>query len=132
MSRRVTPTELTQIRKRLAENYVPISPRTLEGWTVDWNSALARIHYVKAGRFSIADSLGAMVKVRGGVQVRGPLFEMSRPDIERVWQEDVAKGLRAFHAIEDRQGGYDFHFAALDDRDQYVTGTLTVVRMEGT
>ena len=132
MSRRVSPSELAQIRKRLADGYVPIPPRFVQSWAGDWTNALTRIHYVKAGKFSVSDSLGSMVKFRGSLQVRGPLFEMSRPDIERVWREDVAKDLRAYHAIEDRPDGYDFHFIALDPNDQYVTGTLTVTKMEGT
>lgn len=132
MSKRVTPSELMEIRRRLSDAYVPIPPRFLEGWVKDWNVALERIHYAKAGQFSLADSLGALVKLRGAVQVRGPLFPMSRPDLERVWMEDVAKGLRSYHAIEDRADGFDFHFAALDGNDQYITGTLTVVKMPGT
>lgn len=132
MSKRVTPSELMQIRKRMADTYPPISPRYLEGWASDWNTALERIHYAKSGKFAIAETLGALVKLRGAVKVKKNLFEMSRPDIERVWSEDVAKGLRAYHAIEDREGGFDFLFAALDGNDQYITGTLTVLKMEMT
>ena len=131
MSKRVAPSELMQIRKRLSEAYIPISPRILEGWAADWNTGLERIHYAKTGKFSIAESLGALVKLRGAVQVRKNLFEMSRPDIERIWSEDVSKGLRAYHAIDDHATGFDFHFAAIDGNDQYITGTLSVVKMEG-
>ncbi|MGV3618571.1 MAG: hypothetical protein ACO1SV_24885 [Fimbriimonas sp.] len=130
MSKRVTPSELMEIRKRLSATYPPISPRILESWIADWNTALERIHYAKSGTFTIAESLSALVKLRGAVKVRRNLFEMSRPDIERVWGEDVAKGLRAYHAIDERSDGFDFLFAAIDGNDQYMTGVVTVLRME--
>ena len=132
MSKRVTPSELMQIRKRLSEAYIPISPRLLEGWAADWTNGLERIHYATTGKFTIAESLGALVKLRGAVKVRPNLFEMSRPDLERIWSDDVAKGLRAYHAFDDSPVGFDFHFAALDSNEQYVTGTLTVIRSEAT
>lgn len=130
MSKRVTPAEFMQIRKRLADTYPPVSPRILEGWAADWNTGLERIHYAKSGKFSIAETLGALVKLRGAVKVKRNLFEMSRPDIERVWGEDVARGLRAYHTIEDHDGGFDFMFAAIDGNEQYMTGTLTVLKVE--
>lgn len=132
MSKRVQVTELREIRRRLSAGYVPVPPRSLPSWVADWHQGLEKVHYLKPGKFAIADTLGSLVKLRGGVHVRGPLAFMAKPDIERIWEDFVARDLRAYHAIEDRESGFDFHFAAIDGFDQYVTGTVTVIRIEGT
>ena len=130
MSKALTFTEFIELRRRLTESYVPVSPRAIESWIGDWNIGLQRLHYARVGSFTVAEGLKALVKLRGAVYVRSPLFDMSRPDLAIIWNENVANGLRAYHAIDNLGDSYDFHFAALTPYNQYITGSLSVVRAE--
>lgn len=130
MSKQLPFTEFIELRRKLTEGYVPVSPRMVESWIADWNVGLQRLTYARAGSFSVAEGLKALVKLRGAVYVRSPLFDMSRPDLAIIWQENVSNGLRAYHAIDNYRDGYDFHFAALTPTNQYITGSLSVIRAE--
>lgn len=130
MSKYLPYSEYIELRRRLTEGYVPVSPRAVEGWIADWNKGLERLHYARVGTFTIAEGLKALVKLRGVIAVRPTLYEMARPDLTVIWEEYVATGLRAYHTIDNQMGGYEFHFAALNSSDQYITGSLCVVKMD--
>jgi hypothetical protein len=130
MSKQVSLSDFYLLRKRLTEGYVPLSPRALETWAADWSSGLERLHYVRSGKFTIAQGLKELVRLRGAVHVRKSLLPMAQPDLTHIWSEYVAKDMNAYHAIDIRHEGFDFHFAAIDAQSQYITGWFTVLRME--
>lgn len=130
MSRAVSVLVLLQLRRRLKDGYLPIPPRDMPEWVKSWHKGLEKVNYFKPGEIVLNHNPDSIVRLRGEVQVKRHLAGFAKPDIEKVWDETVSKGLQAYHALEDRDGGFDFHFAAVDAANQYISGTLTVVPAE--
>lgn len=116
------------MRDTWARSFAPVSMRELEAWKHDTRVALSRIPGLSVSQLALAQTLGSLVSVKGAVTYQGPNLEFVKVDIARVWGEFLAEGLKARHAFVEKADGFEFHFVALDAKDHYLTGTLSVVR----
>ncbi len=71
-----------------------------------------------------------MINVVTKMKVNGVNMEMVKQEVTRAWENEVAVGMQASHTIKDTDRGFDFTFLALDDRNSYVTGVVTIVRKD--
>ncbi len=121
--------ELDKTRDQWRRAYSPISTREVGVWLQDWRDSLRSIPYLRVTKATDGGLLN-MIELRAVLNIDGLNFNMLKGDIERVWSNDVAKGLRATHCFRETSNGVVFYFAGLTSMNNYVTGVLYVSRKE--
>ena len=121
--------ELDKTREQWRRCYSPISTRELRTWVQDWRGGLQTIPYLRLVKATDGGLLN-MLDMRAVLNVEGLNLSMVRADVERVWSNEVASGLKAVHCFRESSSGLVFYFCALTSTNNYVTGILYVSRKE--
>lgn len=117
------------MRDQWRRSYSPVSFREVETWIADFRDALKTLPYVRLTKAAEGGLLN-MIELRSVLNIDGLNFAMVRADVERVWCNDVAKGLRATHCFRETTNGIVFYFVALTNANNYITGVLHVARKD--
>ena len=129
MSNACSLMELDKTRDQWRRAYSPISSREASVWMRDWRDCLSTIPYLRVTKASDGGLLN-MLELRSMLNIEGLNFSMVKADVERLWANEVAKGLRATHCFRETANGIVFYFTALTSANNYVTGVLYVARKE--
>ena len=57
----------------------------------------------------------------------GANLQMVKDDLERVWAEELANEMEGYHSFNSIEDGFEFQFAALPKKQEYISGIITVV-----
>jgi len=121
--------DLERTREQWRRAFSPISAREIGAWVQDWREELATIpylHLVKAANGNLLN----LVEIRTVLKIDGLHFDMVKADLERIWTNGVAKGLKGTHCFRPTDNGIAFYFSALTASNNYITGILYVARKE--
>lgn len=126
MSERLGIVDYALTLRRWISLYGPISRRELAAWTIDLDRRLRTIPYVKRTRVEPEDDLLGRIAVRCDVSLYPGNSPIAQRDFERIWDEDLAAGLRSVHSILEDQNGFVVHFAAVTPSEAMVSGAVKV------
>ncbi len=121
--------DFDKTRDQWRRAYSPISTRELQVWSQDWKYGVSTIPYVRLTKLADGGLLN-MMEMRSILNIDGLNLSMVKADVERVWTNEVAKGLRAVHCFRETTSGVVFYFAALTSTNNYITGVLYVSRKD--
>jgi len=121
--------DLDRTREQWRRAFSPISARETSSWLQDWKDELATIPYLHLIKASNGNLIN-MVELRTILKIDGLHLDMVKADLERIWTNGVAKGLRGSHCFRPTENGLAFYFSALTDSHNYITGILYVARKE--
>jgi hypothetical protein len=117
------------MREQWRRAFSPISAREIGSWLQDWRAEIATIpylHLTKAANGSILN----LIELRAVLKIDGLHFDMVKADVERIWMNGVAKGLRGSHCFRNTENGIAFYFSALTESQNFITGVFYVSRKE--
>ncbi len=128
MSKRCTPEELDELRKKWLQVYAPISMRSQEAWRTDWEEGLSALPYLTYIRGAVGGPYKALITIRAQLNFDGGKLEIIQTDLERLWSLDLSTGLSGVHCYKETGDGFQMQFGALSRDSQYITGLCNVMR----
>lgn len=122
LSERKDPAEFVLARKQWMTSRPPVGDRDLGLWQLDCKEVFEQLPYAENVRVQRGESSAAMVDVQATLNLPVEDWQYVRADCEKVWNEDLAVGLRAFHSCQLQQTTLIFSFICLNGMGEYVTG----------
>ena len=108
--------------------FMPIVGREQDAWEDDWIHSLAELPYLRVVKKARSFSLDHLLELRLQMNYLGANMKMVKDDMERVWSESIAIEMESYHTIADNEEGFEFQFAALPKKQEYITGRVTVLQ----
>jgi hypothetical protein len=126
-SKRQTPLEYGLTLLKWHRVFTPVAGRDQDAWESDWVHGLETLPYMRLMKKSHGYALDRLLTFQCQMNFTGGNLEIVKADLERVWSTDLVPELEAYHAYGDIPGGFEFFFAALTEKNNYITGFMTVV-----
>lgn len=108
--------------------YMPIVGRDQDAWEDDWIAVLTELPYLRVAKKERSFQLDKLIGLRLQMNYIGANMQMVKDDLARVWSEDLAADMDAYYTITDNDEGFEFQFAGLPKKTEYISGLVTVVR----
>ena len=107
---------------------MPIVGRDQDAWEDDWVESMDELPYLRILKKERSFQLDRLIGIRVQMNYIGANLNMVKGDMERVWNDALAEGLESYHTISDSEDGFDFQFAALPKKSEYITGVISVLQ----
>lgn len=107
---------------------MPIVGREQEAWEDDWITSLAEMPYLRLLRKERSFALDNLIQLKVQMNYIGANLKMVETDMERVWSETLVPEIESYHTITSTEEGFDFQFAAVPKKAEYITGTISVLQ----
>jgi hypothetical protein len=91
-----------------------------------WQVALQALSYLEVLKVGTTMSSDPMVEVSGRYSITRRNTDLVMIDVERLWQERVAKEGRCLHALIDTTEGFNFLFSGVQSERILVSGIIRV------
>jgi hypothetical protein len=92
----------------------------------DWQAALQALSYLEVLKVNTTMSSDPMVEVSGRYSITRRNTDLVMIDVERLWQERVAKEGKCLHAFIDTQEGFNFLYCGAQSERILVSGIIRV------
>ena len=106
--------------------FQPVSVRSQEVWEHDFADALHGAPYLRVVATSSGNWVQSMLCIKALMNVSGLMIEAVDADIERIWTDDIAKDLRAYHSLLATEDGFIMQCAAATAGNTYITARIAV------
>jgi len=107
--------------------YMPIVGREQDAWEDDWAEVLSELPYLRLTKKERSFQLDRLIGIRLQMNYIGANLQMVKDDLERVWAEELANEMEGYHSFNSIEDGFEFQFAALPKKQEYISGIITVV-----
>ncbi len=107
--------------------FMPIVGREQDIWEDDWVNALDELPYLRLMKKDRSFQLDRMIGLRLQMNYIGANMKMVKDDLSRVWSEVLAEGMDAYYTITDTEDGFEFQFAGLPKKAEYISGLIIVL-----
>ena len=128
MSKLVRGSEFILAMHQWTRVFMPIVGRDQDAWENDWVEVLSELPYLRVLKRDRSFQLDRMIGLRLQMNYLGANMKMVKDDMERVWKEELAADMDGFHTITDTEEGFEFQFAALPKKGEYISGLITVLQ----
>lgn len=128
MSKLVRGSEFMLVMQQWTRVFMPIVGRDQDAWEDDWVQVLSELPYLRLTRKDRSFQLDRLIGIRLQMNYIGANMQMVKDDMVRVWSEGLGKDLEAYHTIVDNEEGFEFQFAALPKKAEYITGIITILQ----
>ncbi len=108
--------------------YMPMVGRDQDAWENDWVGVLSELPYLRVLKKERSFQLDRLIGLRLQMNYIGANLQMVKDDLARVWSEDLAADMDAYYTISDTEDGFDFQFAGLPKKSEYISGVITVLQ----
>ena len=108
--------------------FMPIVGRDQDAWENDWVAILEELPYLHITKKDRSFQLDRLIGLRLQMNYIGANLEMVKNDLSRVWSDQLAAEMEAYHYIQDIEDGFTFQFAGLPKKEEYITGLITVMQ----
>lgn len=108
--------------------FMPIVGRDQDNWEGDWVTALDELPYLRVLRKDRSFQLDRLIGLRLQMNYLGANMQMVKDDLSRVWNEVLAADMDAYYTITDIEDGFEFQFAGLPKKAEYISGIITVLQ----
>ncbi len=108
--------------------FMPIVGRDQDAWEDDWVAILAELPYLRVLKKERSFQLDRLIGLRLQMNYLGANMQMVKDDMSRVWSEELAAGMDAYYTITDTDDGFEFQFAGLPKKTEYISGIITVLK----
>jgi hypothetical protein len=108
--------------------YMPIVGRDQDAWEDDWVQVLTELPYLRVLKKERSFQLDRLIGLRLQMNYIGANMQMVKDDLARVWSEDLAADMDAYYTITDLDDGFEFQFAGLPKKAEYISGVVTVLK----
>lgn len=125
MSKRLSTFDFDKQAKRWNGYYTPIDTRETDGWRRDWADLVDDLPYLRTARGAPRQGSEVVPQIHCHLNVDAASAEAVKADFQKLW-ELLSKGTEAYHSIEPTSDGFNFHYAALNTRQLFVTGSMHV------
>lgn len=125
MSKRLSSFDFDKLTKRWNGYYTPIDTRETEGWRRDWSDLVEDLPYLRIARGAPRQGNEVVHQLHCHLNLDGNSSDAVKADFQKLW-ELLSRGTEAYHCIEPLADGFQFHYAALNTRELFVTGSMQV------
>ena len=108
MSKHVRGSDFLLVMQQWTRVFMPIVGREQDAWEEDWVLALDEMPYLRLIRKERSFVLDKLI----GLRVRS---------------EGLSKDMESYHTFNTTEDGFEFLFAALPKKSEYITGTIQVL-----
>lgn len=108
--------------------FMPIVGRDQDNWEGDWVTALDELPYLRVLRKDRSFQLDRLIGLRLQMNYLGANMKMVKDDLSRVWSKVLAADMDAYYTITDIEDGFEFQFAGLPKKSEYISGIITVLQ----
>ena len=127
MSKHVRGSDFLLVMQQWTRVFMPIVGREQDAWEEDWVLALDEMPYLRLIRKERSFVLDKLIGLRVQMNYIGGNMQMVRNDMERVWSEGLSKDMESYPTFNTTEDGFEFLFAALPKKSEYITGTIQVL-----
>ncbi|MBC8065554.1 MAG: hypothetical protein H7Y17_12035 [Chlorobia bacterium] len=128
MSKLVRGSEFMLAMQQWTRVYMPMVGRDQDAWEDDWVAILTELPYLRVAKKERSFQLDRLIGLRLQMNYLGANMKMVKDDLERVWSEQLAEGMDGYHTITDTDEGFEFQFAGLPKKTEYISGVITVLQ----
>jgi hypothetical protein len=128
LSKLVRGSDFLLVMQQWTRVYMPIVGREQDAWEDDWVHGLDELPYLRILKKERSFQLDRLLSLRVQMNYIGANLKMVKDDMERVWTDDIAIEMDSYHTISDTEEGFDFMFAALPKKAEYISGVITVLQ----
>jgi hypothetical protein len=111
--------------------FTPVDVRQQDAWESDWTHSLVELPYMRVMKKTREYQLDKLLAFQCQMNFSGGNMEIVKADLERVWSNELSADLEAYHSFGDTPDGFEFFFAALNEKNNYLTGFMDVRRKRG-
>jgi hypothetical protein len=130
MSKAMGPADFESSRDYAMRAIPPAPSRLQHVWLTDWQTAMAKMHYLDLKQATITDSLKCLIRIRASLKKPNLSLELVKPDVENLWRETAGQAQDAAHSFVTTDTGFVFSFLAIV-QNSYITGTVSIERYAG-
>jgi hypothetical protein len=128
LSKLVRGSDFLLVMHQWTRVFMPIVGREQDAWEDDWIHGLDELPYLRILKKERSYQLDRLIGLRVQMNYIGANLQMVKDDMQRVWNDDIAIEMDSYHTISDTEEGFDFMFAALPKKAEYITGVITVLQ----
>lgn len=128
MGKLVRGSEFILVMQQWTRVFMPIVGRDQDNWEGDWVTALDELPYLRVLRKDRSFQLDRLIGLRLQMNYIGANLKMVKDDLSRVWNEVLAEDMDAYYTITDTDDGFEFQFAGLPKKAEYISGIITVLQ----
>jgi len=124
----VRGSEFLLVMQQWTRVFMPIVGRDQDAWEDDWVAILAELPYLRIMKKERSFQLDRLIGLRLQMNYLGANMKMVKDDLSRVWSEQLADDMDAYYTITDTEDGFEFQFAGLPKKAEYISGVITVLQ----
>jgi hypothetical protein len=128
VSKLVRGSEFILVMQQWTRVFMPIVGRDQDAWEDDWVAALDELPYLRILKKERSFQLDRLIGLRLQMNYIGANMKMVRDDMERVWNDSLSLELESYHTLTETDDGFEFQFAALPKKQEYITGLVSVLQ----
>jgi hypothetical protein len=128
LSKLVRGSDFLLVMHQWTRVFMPIVGREQDAWEDDWIHGLVELPYLRILKKGRSYQLDRLIDLRVQMNYIGANMQMVKDDMERVWAEQIALEMDSYHTITDTEEGFEFQFAALPKKAEYISGVVTVLQ----
>lgn len=128
MGKNVRGSEFILVMQQWSRVFMPIVGRDQDAWEDDWVGVLTELPYLRVLKKERSFQLDRLIGLRLQMNYIGANLKMVKDDLSRVWSEDLAADMDAYYTITDTDEGFEFQFAGLPKKGEYISGIISVLQ----